>query len=254
MTPNTDNNFQVNDFLIKALKFLKNSNNNISQFLNINKNGISLVVNDEELLKITRQEIILNKKLNVVDKIVATGNKTSPKSTIKIDKLFSFFGQIRPLIVRLNHLGVNYFCKDAKKELQQYKDAVKGSKFKIYEEKLEGLLERCFFIGDTLDCNSPLFEVTFLENKHSVVDFWRPHFQIDLDTNMSFSELNKICSLYFGQNFFKYKIDVPNHGIVFGIGVLGYIQSVKICLGIGTKLRITEYHRKIILREVRNFL
>ncbi|MBU2591897.1 MAG: hypothetical protein ABH867_00650 [Patescibacteria group bacterium] len=250
MTPNTDYNFQVSDFLIKTLASLKNSNTNISQFLNINKNGISLVVDNEELLKITRREIILNKKLNVLDKIVATDSKAGQKSTVKIDKLFSFFDQIRPLIVRLNHLGVNYFCKDTKKELQQYKNTLNGSGFKLYEERLEGLAERCFFIGDALDCNSPLFEITLLEDKRSTVDYWRPHFQIDIDTDLSFAELSKTSSLYFGQNFFKYKINIPNYGTVFGIGVLGIIQGIKICLGIGTRLRITEYHRKIILREL----
>ena len=241
---------KLNDSLIEVLKFLDNAGEeNISRHLFLNKNSAALIVNQSKLLEINSTSIILNGKKNIESKILTKGDKLE-KNSLKTDLLYSFIKKAQSLPIRLNHLGVNYFCKNVEKELGEYGQAVRKSKFKIYEEELKDLAERCFFIGDTLRWEAPLFEVTLLENKSYSSDYWRPHFQIDLDTNLDFETLRKTAKTHFGPDFFKYTINIPNHGIVFGIGRLGSVQGVKICLGVGTRLRITEYHRKVLLKEV----
>ncbi len=78
---------------------------------------------------------------------------------------------------------------------------------------------------------------------------WAPHFQIDLDTSLSFNELEKITDDSLGSRFFKWKLNIPNYGIVLGMGILGKIGNTKICLGLGTDIRDTKYQREM-LKEV----
>jgi len=85
-------------------------------------------------------------------------------------------------------------------------------------------------------------------NRRSSKDFWRPHFQIDVDTTLQRSEVLDIAKKYLGMDFIRWELNIPNYGVVLMMGVLENIGGSKIVLGIGTKLRNTEHLRKGELR------
>lgn len=96
----------------------------------------------------------------------------------------------------------------------------------------------------------PLFEIVLEEDPDKKADSHRPHFQIDLDTDLTIEELEALTEKHFGKDFFSWKYHIPNYGVVMGMGKLGEVSGAKIFLGLGTKLRLTQFHREEILKEV----
>lgn len=206
--------------------------------------------NSFQLLKIDADKIILNNKLDLQQKILIRDHKIQADSfNFNLFKLF--IEDIKDSLIRINHIGASYICKNLRKEIAEIKNGIRGSNFKLYEEKSWIKRQKWLFIGNLSYWDVSLFEIVVSERKSATQNFWQPHFQIDLDINLEYEELKKITERNFGKDFIKFKLDIPNYGVVFYIGRLGIIQGTKICLGIGTKKRITEWHRKRALKEIK---
>lgn len=148
-------------------------------------------------------------------------------------------------IERLNHLGVGYSISDISKEIIYLSDNIKGSK--LYSEESNAKKTKWLFIGDNNHKKIvPMFEVVLFERKSKPKKptLWIPHFQIDYDTKLDYSELVKLSEKHFGKNIFTWKLDIPQYGVVLAMGSIGKIDGVSIMLGIGTVLRDSVYHRK----------
>ncbi|MBN2015657.1 hypothetical protein JW766_02390 [Candidatus Dojkabacteria bacterium] len=196
---------------------------------------------------------VVGEKVSILGKEITSKMKTKKQGMRDISLLSSFkefIRNMRPQIVRLNHLGVSYSCNFIEKEVAYYKRIAENADVEIFEEDSGNKTSRWFFIGDKVKWESPLFEIVLSEFGKGYSDEWIPHFQIDIDTNLSFDELNKSATKYLDKNFLKWKFDIRDYGVVLGMGLLERIGGHKIYLGIGTNLRNTKYHREKLLKPV----
>lgn len=199
-----------------------------------------------DLLKLTPTDILLGKHSFQGDLVSEkTGNQRNMKGN------FSFFLEsISKSIIRLNHLGISYYCEDIEKEIALLKKITTANNASLYEEYSGFSSQKWLFTGDISNWQNSLFEIVLNKGKHTNKDYWRPHFQIDLDTSLTIEEIKKMTDEYLGKNFIRWQLDIPNYGTVLAMGVLGEVHGTKIALGLGTSLRDTEYHRKNLLKPI----
>ncbi|MDO8658235.1 MAG: hypothetical protein Q7K55_05830 [Candidatus Levybacteria bacterium] len=213
--------------------------------LRVNENEVILMTGERELVKITNKDILVANQ-SFKEKIRA--NEQSG-SDIDLEKFKGFLKEIQGSIVRLNHLGVSYFCQDLNTETLVIKNSVKKNDFKLYKEE-SGNNDRWLFIGDLTIWDSPLFEIVLSKGDKGDMNFWAPHFQIDIDTKMTIEEIRKVCNKYLGKGFIKWEMNIPDYGVVLAMGILDNINGKKIALGLGTTIRQVDYHRKEILKVI----
>jgi len=203
---------------------------------------------DAQLFKIDGEQLFLCGQ-DITNKLLA--KKDGFSKEVSLSELDNFKKSIKNSFVRLNHVGISYACSDIEQELSFYKGIIKDSNFSLYEEQSNDPSSKWLFVGSTDDWQSTLFEIVLTKtNPDEYENIWRPHFQIDLDTNFTPAELDKILSKYFGANFVSWKLDIPNYGVVLDMGLLGSFNGTKLYLGVGTNLRNTRRHREKILKKL----
>ena len=146
----------------------------------------------------------------------------------------------------MSHL-VGNLCN---KEIKYIKDNKKN--YNLYSEPSNDKKTFWAFLGNTQIKKSeilPMFEVVLFQTNNTKPTSWRPHIQIDYDTNNTYEELAMLSHKYFKKNIFTWKLNIPNYGIVLAMGCVGVIGDVKIMLGCGTHLRDTYYHRKNLIKK-----
>jgi len=153
----------------------------------------------------------------------------------KFNNYFSFLKRIEGNILKLNHIGFGYKVEDVDKEINEYKKLL-PTDYEIREED-SGDLEnnRWFFIKHKTDKSILKIELVLYQT-YKYKPFI-PQFQIDIDTNMSFFELNNLTNEYISKDFSLWNYDIPNYGVVMFMGKIGEIDGVNIFLGLGTNLR-----------------
>ena len=220
-------------------------NQTILQLLSsLEKNSIQL----GNLVHINYKTIALA-GFNIQEKIKP--NKIPEKENIKnIEKFDGFIDSIKPSIKRLNHLGISYGCTNISEELKTYIKLAKENHIQLTEEKSDSPKSRWFFIKNSNNWKSPLFEIVLTESPSTIENDWIPHFQIDIDTSLTPQEVSDICKKHFGKDFVGWELTVPNKGVVLAMGKLGDVSGVNIYLGIGTNLRNTKNHREKILKSI----
>lgn len=186
--------------------------------------------------------------LNIVEKIVAQKDKLD--KPVRQQNWHNFLKELNNSYVRLNHFGVSYTCDDLEGEISFYKDLASTINLNLYEEPSGDFAARWLFIGDTTEWRDPMFEIVLTKNLNNPENIWRPHFQIDIDTNLDEASLDKLLIKNFGPGFTKWKITIPNYGTVLLMGLLGSINGTKIYLAAGTSLRNTQYLREKVLKKV----
>lgn len=211
-------------------------------------NKIFLKSGDKELAQITNNNFLVVGK-NLTDKL-RVGDKEISNSELSLEKINNFFESISDHITRLNHLGINYFCEDMETETQKIKELANSKGFKLYSESYAPKNQRWLFVGDVSNWKNPLFEIVLNEGKPGESDEWKPHFQIDIDTNLPIEEIKKKIDQSLGEKFIKWQLDIPNFGTVLGMGIIGKENETKIALGIGTNKRNTQIHRTEELKEI----
>ena len=232
-------NSAFNEFLLESLKELSGVLQNSP--LRIEEDSVSLLSGDLKIATITSTDILVGE--TSYQKVM---NKTG-KST---EAQHGFFREIGNRIIRLNHLGISYFTEDMDEDIEKLKYTARQLNAHAYEEISNDPSWRWFFVGNKDNWQNALFEIVLNKGKQPPDDFWRPHFQIDIDTSMTIDEIKEITDKYFGKGFIKWQLDFPDYGTVLAMGRLGQINGSKIVLGIGTTLRGTEYHRKNQLKPL----
>jgi len=233
--------------ILSALK--KVGNEETDKFLSLkDSNSFVLQINGEQLAEINEKSILMVG--NDVTTSIFPANSTNVSDTIDVDNIKNFFDALDDSLVRLNHLGISYSCVSIKDELVKIKKILLGTSFKLYEETSDSPHQKWFFIGNLERWENPLFEIVLTQSKTTLCSEWIPHFQIDLDTKLSIEELESLTRNHFRKGFIDWKLDLPNYGVVLGMGKLSDINGTKIYLGLGTDKRNTKLHREEILREV----
>lgn len=153
----------------------------------------------------------------------------------KFDLYFSFLNKIKNNVTKLNHVGFGYRINSLDLELQIFKNKLLSS-FELVEEKSgDPKNNRWFFLKHKTNRLVTKVELVwyFSQKYHD----YCPQFQIDIDTNLSFKDIKKVADTLLGKDFFFWKYDVLNYGVVMAMGKIGQINGVKILLGVGTNLR-----------------
>ncbi len=171
------------------------------------------------------------------------------ENTVSLHFVKAFLKEISSNIVRLNHVGIGYSCKNPKDESKKYYEKIKGTNFKLYEEISVNKFVSWYFIGDLTEWEPPIFEMVLTKSPVSLLDDWNPHFHIDIDTNLDPSDLKEKVKSIFGTEF-DWTLDIPNIGWVMGMKLLGSINGTKIWLGVSTPNRDVKYHRKNLLKAI----
>ncbi len=227
----------INKYIVETFGQLLSKSN----FTDTSLDSLSIKIEKGVLVSITPQEILLSNKINLLDKIKADTNKTD---ILASEKVQAFLEEIQTSLIRLNHAGISYFCKNPREEIARYGEALQTSGLKIYQEQSESKYEKWYFIGNKTNYETPLCEIVLNSATNDWFKDWVPAFQIDIDTNLSMEELEKISEKHFGKNFWNWKIDIPDYGIVLAVAILGEINGIKVTFGVGTNLRKIKDHRE----------
>jgi hypothetical protein len=224
---------ELNGCLLQILKDLLSIENPlINQQLVAAENSYNLDLGKNNFIRINQESIKINSQ-NIEDKIILSNKNTNEHNFNEID---NFISKIASSITGINHFGISYSCRNITTELAYYKQIISGTSLKLYEEKSDSQYNRWFFIGN-LENNNPFFEIVLMESGAPVCDMWAPHFQIDINTDLDYETIAETAKSLLGDNFIKWKLDIPNYGVVLCMGIIGNINSTKITLGIGTNLR-----------------
>lgn len=153
----------------------------------------------------------------------------------KFDLHFDFINKIKNNITKLDHIGFGYQIVNLDSEMAFFKKNLPQDFELVEENSGDPKNNRWFFIKHKIDRSVTKVElVWYFSQKYQ--DYF-PQFQLDIDTNLPFASILEITDNLFGKNFFFWKYDVPNYGVVMAMGKLGQIDGVKILLGVGTNLR-----------------
>lgn len=234
--------------IITLLEILKKIYEPAGRFLVTEQEGISLKVGKEPLFTLSPSSFLFLDKVNLNDKLGVKNQKGA--DFLKEKEYAAFMKETVRFIVRLNHLGVGYFCQDSGKEIAELKSYLKNTHLRLFEEKSGLDTSKWLFVGNKTVFENPLLEIVLEKRKESWQDEWFPHFQIDLDLSLKFEEIRQIAEKYFGREFFRWELKVANKGTVLGMGWLGEIEGLEIRLDLGSSLRKTDYHRKFLLKEI----
>jgi hypothetical protein len=236
--------------IIEILSELKSLQNvQVDKFLfQENSDSFGLSIANETLVEIKEKSILVVG--NDVTKKVFSILSSNSSDVIENNQIKIFFADLKDSLIRINHLGISYSCVNIEKEIVEIKKSLFGTSFKLYEEPNDSTNQRWFFVGNLENWENPLFEIVLTESEAKFCTKWIPHFQIDLDTNLSIKELESLTDKYFKNNFFDWKLDIPNYGVVMAMGELSNINGTKIFLGLGTNIRGTKKHREEILKLV----
>jgi hypothetical protein len=201
------------------------------------------VSEDKKLVEITQSTISLGNNIDLFKKLRSKENNINSIDEVK---LTNFLTTLKPNIIRLNHVGISYFCEDPKTEIEKYKEVLTDTDLKIYQEQSESKDEQWFFVGNTSNFEAPLCEIVLNSAINDWYKDWLPAFQVDVDTSLTIAQLERMADKYFGQGFWKWKLDIPDYGVVLAMAILGEINGVKITFGVGTNLRDIKSHRELM--------
>ena len=234
--------------IIEILSELKSLQNfQVDKFLfQENSDFFGLSIANETLVEIKEESILVVG--NDVTKKVFSILSPSFSDVIENNQIKTFLIALKESLIRINHLGISYSCVNIEKEIVEIKKSLFGTSFKLYEEPTDSADQRWFFVGNLENWENPLFEIVLTESEAKLCTQWIPHFQIDLDTNLGIKELESLTDKYLKTNFFDWKLDIPNYGVVMAMGELLNINGIKIFLGLGTDIRGTKKHREEILK------
>lgn len=251
----SDNRYEMKNMAIfneikDILSVLKSLNSDEFDrfFFQKNHGPILLQIKGKSLVEISEKSISIAG--NDITRKILPELDSDTSNSININNIKTFFDALKCSFIRLNHLGISYSCVNIENELLEIRKLLHGTNFKLYEEPSDSDDQRWFFIGNLENWENPLFEIVLIESKDSNFTKSIPHFQIDIDTNLTIEELESLTRKYLKDDFIGWKFDIPNYGIVLGMGELADIGGVKVFLGLGTDKRNTRIHREETLKLI----
>lgn len=154
-------------------------------------------------------------------------------------------------IIRLNHLGFCYQVDSREEERERLTKEVVSSRWNLYEEEsADPSSDSWFFVGDRANWQDPMVEYVPTKGSNDRwINYWLPHFQIDIDTKLDASQVEERLKDKFGSKIipvrFKFMEDI------YGIRArLGSIAGVNVNLDLGTTGRISQFQRETLLKPV----
>ncbi len=209
-----------------------------NELINFTDEKLSVSYMGRNYLEISDSDVKLF-EINVLSKL----KPITSDSWDKFNSYFSFIGEIESNILRLNHLGFGYKTQNIYDELGEYKKHMKDGFQLLEEDSGDKDNNRWFFVKHGSNVSIPKIELIFyLTDKYGE---FCPQFQIDIDTDLPYSELKKIAEKHMGKDFFFWKYDIPGYGVVMAMGKIGMIKGVNILVGLGTNLRKSQTFKKI---------
>ena len=144
----------------------------------------------------------------------------------------------------INHIGFCYKVPSKEVEVQRLVSAAKDKNIPIYQEPSidDG---DWLFVGDITDITNPLLELIPHEGNTNDewIDYWLPHIQFDIDTELSPGEIKTIVNEFISDPGVPYSIQID--GITYIQRVhLGSVEGVNIFLDIATDNRDSNYRRQ----------
>jgi hypothetical protein len=217
------------------LEYLNEANQDLIPDKTNLKEGFLLKSSEEILLKITPKALYLTGNTNIYSKIQSNGECMESPA---IQKFISDLGKN---IVRINHLGVSYYCSDIDQEIESYKKLLENTSFNLHEEPSGNPNQKWLFVGDVNNWEDPMFEIVLTRKPNKEADKFIPHFQIDLDTTLSFKDIDRIANDTIGGTL---NWNYPTHDPVMTMRKILQIENSKVFLSLGTDKRYTKYHRE----------
>ncbi len=169
-------------------------------------------------------------------------NPTKQNPSSQDSAFRSFLQTISGRVIRLNHMGINYFCEDLIAEEARITAIAQNAKISLQKDPDAETGQTWLFMGDRSAITKPLFEFVLNQGDPRIQDYSRPHFQIDIDTDMSRDEIHSATQML-RPGFIHWELNIPGYGTVLSLGILDNIRGTKIALGIGTNVRPVEEHR-----------
>lgn len=231
-----------NNVLLQSLRSVNKSLGlkNNSPFVSAT-HWIAINTKSKNLITVTGNDIVIAGK-SFQDRLVKSSTlPTTPGINQRLD---SFLNALSENLIRLNHVGISYFCDDVEEEIQSLDNLSKSAQIPLYEEHSSEPDEKWIFMGNTNNWQDPMVEFVLNNNANSAVISWKPAFQIDIDTTLTLEQIKALTDKHLGKGFAQWQLDIPDYGTVLTMGLLGNVGNAKIALGIGTNLRGTEDYRK----------
>lgn len=239
---------EVSRCLLKVFKVLA-QNKTLKKYSQKDKVVIRTTGN-RELQRISSKGIIT--PIGIVPKSLFSKPSPLKDAFIDLHLLSAFIKNLSSIdaIIRLNHIGFGYKVDSQNKERKRIKKEASNNNWHLYEIESndDGLW---LFIGDTTNWQDPLVEFApVAKTEDHYVNYWLPHVQIDIDTNLSESKLERIIHNSFKGDRTAIR-SVIIDGIIYVMRIwLGIIDGVNIYLDLATKSRNTEFTRKNVMKKL----
>lgn len=248
---NQDSNQQGKALLAKKLF-------NIFSLFSVNKK-IDFVENEEVTIPLSNSSVLFEitpSEISIPSVTIPASfyNKPSPLADNFVSEV-DFKNFIKnltdnDLITRLNHIGLCYLVDSKQEERKRLKSEIMNTKWHLFEEESKDSSD-WFFLGDNNNWQDPLIEFVPTEMTNDEWrDYWLPHFQIDIDTNLSGEEIEQLVNSIFKGKVYPYRLLVVNGYICIIRARLGSVSGINIELDLGTAGRGTQYHREKLLKQI----
>lgn len=222
---------------------------NLQKIIKILSKNKHLEFSHTQLGKISENEI----NTPIGDAISLFSNKKSKLSNdlIDLELLEKLVGRLTKnnSIIRLSHIGFCYKVLSAIDEKIRISNLVKESDLDLYQEESndDGLW---LFVGDANKWEEPVIELIPIESTNDkYVDYWLPHIQIDIDTNLTGEEIDNIVKSIFGNKIIPFCIKIDGSTYIIR-NRLGVIDGVNIFLDLATNSRNVKYLRQELWKKI----
>lgn len=151
--------------------------------------------------------------------------------------------------IRLDHIGFCYKVDPLEAEKERLINAVKKTPYHLYQEPSndEGLW---LFLGDIADWQKPVLEfVPIQSTADKWADYWLPHIQIDIDTDLAGSEIVLLVKQVCGKAVYPFSITIGREVCIVR-NRLGTLDGVNITLDLATTARDVKALREKVWEKI----
>lgn len=143
----------------------------------------------------------------------------------------------------VNHIGFCYKVVSKEAEIKRITHEASNKGYHVYQEPSSDDAA-WLFVGDISDITNPLLE--FLPHEGQTndtwVDYWLPHIQFDIDTELSPDEIETLVKKFIDKPFTPYSIQIDGVTYIQRVN-LGCIEGVNLMLDISTRNRDINYRK-----------
>jgi len=143
----------------------------------------------------------------------------------------------------INHIGFCYKVISKEEEVKRITRHAHKKGFSVYQEP--SIDDAAWvFVGDISKIDNPLLEFLPYEGQTTDkwVDYWLPHIQFDIDTNLSPDKIETLVKTLIHKPFSPYSIQIDGITYIQRVN-LGCIEGVNIMLDISTNNRDINHRR-----------